>query len=117
MSTPYEKLEMRVKAVRAQAAIRAWEIRQHAHARGVWFEIERLFALTSRAWVLTEADVRKLTEMGRRPHAAGLRLHPPRRFFVIGSSDLAALAGAREVEVRLSSEIVSAPMLALVLFP
>jgi hypothetical protein len=114
--TPNEKLEMRVRSIRARAVIRAWEIRQHSYARGVWFEIERLFALTSRAWVLTEADVQQLTEMGRRPHDVGLRLQPPRRFFVIELRDLSTLTGAREIEVGLSSEIFSAPMLALVLF-
>jgi hypothetical protein len=116
LSTPNEKLEMRAKAIRAQAAIRAWEIRQHAHARGVWFEIERLFALTSRAWVLTEADVQTLVEMGRRPQDVGLRMQPPRRYFVIEVAEISALAGAREIAVGLSSEIVSAPMLALVPF-
>ena len=117
MSTPNEKLEMRAKAIRSRATIHAWEIRQHAHARGAWFEIERLFALTARAWVLTEADVRILTELGRRPHDAGGRLQPPRLYFVIEPADLPVLAGAREIEVRLSSEIVTAPALALVLFP
>jgi hypothetical protein len=67
--------------------------------------------------VLTEADARALVEMGRSPHDVGLRLQPPRRFFVIDLADLATLAGAREVEVRLSSEIFSAPTLGLVLFP
>jgi hypothetical protein len=116
MSTPNEKLEMRAKAIRSRATIRAWEIRQHAHARGAWFEIERLFALTSRAWVLTDADVQSLIEMGRTAHDAGGRLQPPRRYFVIESNDLSKLKGAREVEVRLSSEIVTSPALALVLF-
>ena len=116
MVTPNEKLETRARAIRARAAIRAWEMRQHVHARGVWFEIERLFALTSRAWVLTEADARTLTDAGHSPHDVGLRLHPPRRFFVIELAVLSTLPGAREVEVRLSSEIFSAPTLGLVLF-
>ena len=111
-----EKLEARAKAVRSRAAVQAWEIRQHAHARGTWFEIERLFALTSRAWVLTEADVQTLVEMGRRPCDVGLRMQPPRQYFVIELVDLGTLAGAREIKVQLSSEIVSAPSLALVLF-
>jgi hypothetical protein len=110
------KLEMRVRAIRSRAAIRAWEIRQHTHARGAWFEMERLFALTSRAWVLTEEDVQTLVQMGRRPHDVGLRMQPPRRYFVIDLADVAALTGAREIEVGLSSEIVSAPALALLLF-
>lgn len=116
MSTPNEKLEARARAVRSRAAIRAWEIRQHAHARGAWFEIERLFALTSRAWALSEADVQTLVAAGRRPDDAGLRLQPPRRYFVIEPAEISTLADAREIEVALSSEIVSASALALVLF-
>lgn len=116
MTTPNEKLEARVKAIRARATIRAWEIRQHAHARGAWFEIERLFALTSRAWVLSEADVQTLLKAGRRPDDSGLRLQPPRRFFVIEPGEVATLSDASEIEVALSSDIVSRPSLALVLF-
>ncbi|MGZ8709967.1 MAG: hypothetical protein ACXW28_07065 [Thermoanaerobaculia bacterium] len=116
MSAPNETLEARVRAIRSRAAIRSWEIRQHAHTRGVWFEIERLFALTSRAWALSEADVQTLTDAGRTPVACGLRLDPPRRFFVIEPDERSTLADAREVEVGLSSEIVSASALALVLF-
>src|SRR6185436_15641506 len=67
MTASSEKLQARAKAIRSRAAIRAWEIRQHGHARGVWFAIERLFALTSRAWVLSEADEQKLIAAGRRP--------------------------------------------------
>lgn len=116
MSTPNEKLEARIRAIRSRAGIRAWEIRQQAHARGVWFEIERLFALTARAWVLSETDVQTLADAGHTPVACGLRLDPPRRFFVIEPDVPSTLADAREVEVGLSSEIVSAPALALVLF-
>lgn len=116
MSGQSEKLEARARAIRSRATIRAWEIRQHAHARGAWFEIERLFALTSRAWALSETDVQTLVAAGRLPHGAGLRLQPPRRFFVIEPAEISTLACAREIEVALSSEIVSTPALALVLF-
>ncbi|HEV7238800.1 MAG TPA: hypothetical protein VGQ36_06130 [Thermoanaerobaculia bacterium] len=116
MSTPNERLEARAKAIRARASIRTWEIRQHAHARGVWFEIERLFALTSKAWVLSEADVQTLMNAGRRPDDSGLRLQPPRRFFVIQPGEVSTLTDASEIDVALSSEIVSRPSLALVLF-
>ena len=116
MNTPNERLEARAKAIRSRATIRAWEIRQHAHARGAWFKIERIFALTSRAWVLGEADVQTLIDAGHKPEDCGLRLQPPRRFFVIESNEVSTLADAREIAVALSSEIVSAPALALVLF-
>lgn len=116
MTASNERLEARARAIRSRAAVRAWEIRQHGHARGVWFEIERLFALTSRAWTISEADVEALMAAGRRPAEAGLRLHPLRRFFVVTAEEIATLTDAREIEVALSSEIVSAPALALVPF-
>ena len=116
MTAAIEMLKARAKAIRSRAVVRAWEIRQHGHARGVWLEIERLFALTSRAWALSEADVETLIAAGHKPDDSGLRLQPQRRYFVVNAEEIAKLAGAREIEVALSSEIVSAPALALVLF-
>lgn len=117
MSKANEMLEARARAIRLRAVIHAWEMRQRVNARGTSFEIERLFALTSRAWVLTETDVQRLIALGRRPHDAGLRLQPSRRYFVIEPADIALLADVREVEVRLGSEIFSARALGLFLFP
>jgi hypothetical protein len=116
MSVAIEKLETRARAIRSRAATRAWEIRQHAHARGVWFQVERLFALTERAFALTDADVQTLLASGHQPHDVGLHLQPPRRFFVVDAADIAQVAGAREVTVVRSSAIITAPALALVLF-
>src|SRR5205814_2627871 len=48
-----EKLHERVRALRARAAIQRWEIRQRGHAAGSWFALERLFALSRRAWILS----------------------------------------------------------------
>jgi hypothetical protein len=73
MSNANEKLEARARAIRSHAVIHAWEMRQHENARGVSFEIERLFALTSSMGV-DGSGRSKLTEMGRRPNDVGLRL-------------------------------------------
>ena len=54
MSGSTEKLHERVRALRARAAIQRWEIRQRGHAAGSWFALQRLFALSGRAWIISD---------------------------------------------------------------
>jgi hypothetical protein len=112
-----EKLEKRVREIRARAAVRAWEMRQHGRARGAWFAVEQLFALSAKAWVIGEADVQVLLAAGFRPHEAGLRLQPARHYFVVDAAEIAKLSHAREIALMVSSELLNARMLALVPFP
>jgi hypothetical protein len=70
VSAPTERLHQRARAIRARAAIQRWEIRQRKHAAGCWFALERLFALSRRAWVLSERDTDALVAAGHEPDPA-----------------------------------------------
>ena len=116
MSGSTEKLHERVRALRARAAIQRWEIRQRGHAAGSWFALERLFALSRRAWILSEQDAEALVAAGYEPDPAGLTLEQPRRIFVVRPDEIPSLAGAREISLRSSAELLLAPAIALVPF-
>ena len=116
MSGSTASLHERVREIRARAAIQRWEIRQRGHAAGSWFALERLFALSRRAWILSAEDAEALVAAGYEPHPAGLALEQPRRIFIVRPSDIPSLAGAREIALRSSVELLLAPAIALVPF-
>jgi hypothetical protein len=109
-------LHERVREIRARAAIQRWEIRQRGHAAGSWFALQRLFALSRRAWVLSAQDAEALVAAGYEPHPAGLALEPQRKIFIVRPSEIPSLAGAREIALRSSVELLLAPVIALVPF-
>jgi len=116
VSVSIARLHERVRALRARAAIQRWEIRQRGHAAGSWFALERLFALSRRAWILSAQDAEALVTAGYEPYPAGLALEKPRRIFIIRSDEIASLAGAREISLCSSVELLLAPAIALVPF-
>lgn len=116
MSASTARLHERVRALRARAAIQRWEIRQRGHAAGSWFALERLFALGRRAWILSAQDAEALVTAGYEPDPAGLALEQPRRIFIVRSDEIASLAGAREISICSSVELLLAPAIALVPF-
>lgn len=116
MSASIEILHARAKEVRARAATQRWEMRQRGHAGGAWHRLERLLALSQRAWTLSERDVATLTSRGHEQEAVGLAFEPSRAIFIVEMRDLEGLADAREIALRTSPELLLAPALALVLF-
>ena len=116
MSPSTARLHERARALRARAAIQRWEIRQRGHAAGSWFALERLFALSRRAWILSAQDAEVLVAAGYVPDPAGLALQEPRRIFIVRFDEIASLAGAREISLRSSVELLLAPAIALVPF-
>jgi hypothetical protein len=116
VSASTASLHERVRVIRARAAIQRWEIRQRGHAAGSWFALERLFALSRRAWILSAQDAETLVAAGHEPHPAGLALQQPRKVFIVSPSEIPSLAGAREIALRSSVELLLAPAIALVPF-
>ena len=116
MTAHIEILHARVKEIRARAATQRWEMRQLGHAAGAWRRLERLFALSNRAWMLSERDVATLRERGREPEAVGLAFEPTRAIFIVQMHDIETLEDAKEIALRTSPELLLAPALALVLF-
>jgi len=116
MSGPAERLAARARAVRSRALVRHWELRQLEHAAGAWHRLARLFALTRRAWAITDEDAAGLVEAGRQPHPVGLAFEPPLRLFLISDEQARALPGAREIALQASPELLTYRNLALVPF-
>lgn len=110
------RLEERAKAVRAKAAVRAWEYRQRHHAKGVWFRLRRLLAATASAWSLPEAEARRLIAEGCEPADVGSLLEPPKLLVVVPEKRLETISGLEPVDLRLGPELLAAPCLALVPF-
>ncbi len=108
-------LERRARAVRARAAVRAWEYRQRHHAKGVWFRLRRLLAATASAWSLPEEEARRLLAEGYRAAEVGDLLEPP-KVLVVVPERLRAVPGRVPVPLRLGPELLAARWLALVPF-
>lgn len=111
-----EGLAARLRAMRSRAAIRGWERRQLAHARGSWDRLARCLALMRSAWAISDEDVATLLASGRVPEPAGLAFEPPRHLFVVTEGELAKLTSARRVVLQASTELLATPNLALVRF-
>jgi len=116
MNGSTERLHERVRALRARVAIQRWEIRQRGHAAGSWFALERLFALSRRAWILSAQDAETLAAAGYEPDPAGLAFEQPRKIFIVRPDEIPSLAGAREISLCSSAELLLAPAIALVPF-
>jgi hypothetical protein len=109
-------LQARARAVRARAAVRAWEYRQRHHAKGVWFRLRRLLAATASAWTLPEEEARRLVAEGYESAAVGSLLEPPKILVLVPEERLQTVPGRAQIELRLGPELLGARCLALVPF-
>jgi hypothetical protein len=109
--------ERRLRELRSRVAVRAFEYRQRRHARGVWFRLRRLLALTSEAYVVSRAEGERLVAEGCRPDPVGRELAPSPLILVVPPSRAAHIPSARRLAVRLSAELLAAECLVLVPFP
>jgi len=115
-SAAQDALEVRARKVRTRAAIRAWEYRQRHHAKGVWFRLRRLLALSASAWSIPEAEADRLLAEGYEPDPVGALLEPPKVLLVVPEDRLSKVADHTAVPLRLGSELLAARFLALVPF-
>ncbi len=109
--------ERRLRELRSRVAMRAFEYRQRRHARGVWFRLRRLLALTREAYAVPREEGERLIAEGSRPDPVGWELAPSRLILVVPPSRAAQIPSARRLRVRLSAELLAAECLVLVLFP
>jgi hypothetical protein len=115
-SAAQNALEERVRQVRTRATIRAWEYRQRHHAKGVWFRLRRLLALSASAWNIPEAETARLLAEGYVPDPVGGLLEPPKVLLIVPEERLSRVAERIAVPVRLGPELLAARFLALVPF-
>jgi hypothetical protein len=109
-------LEARVRKIRSQAAVRAWEYRQRHLAKGVWVRLRQLLAQSASAWSLPEEEAQRLLAEGYEADAVGSLLEPPKLLFVIPEERLRGISGYAPIPLRLGPELLGTRWLALVPF-
>ena len=117
MSVPSLSLDRRAREVRSRAAIRGWEYRQRHRAKGTWQRLRRLLAETRECWEIPDQVAEQLLCEGVRPAPVGHELEPPKQIFVLPAARIAQVPERRPIRVGLSSELLAARCLVLVLFP
>ncbi len=108
--------ERRLNEFRSRVTMRRFEYRQRHHARGVWFRLRRLLALSSEAYAVPREEGERLNAEGCRPNPVGWELAPS-RLILVPASRAAQIPSARPLPVRLSAELLAAECLVLVPFP
>lgn len=111
-----ETLDRRVRQHRARMQERAFDYRQRNLSRGVWFRLRRVLADAREAFVISPDDAQRLLAAGCRPEPVGDELAPAKCILFASSEDIAQLASARPIAVRLTPDMLGAECLALVRF-
>ena len=109
-------LTARARAVRARAAVRAWEFRQRELAKGVWVRLARLLAGSESAWEIPCEAAAALEREGYPRAPVGRELSPELMLLVVPVERVVRIADARKLELRVSAELLAAPCIALVPF-
>jgi len=112
-----EAMHRRAAAVGSRAAVRAWEYRQRMHAKGVWFRLRRLLAGSSAVFEIPSSEIESLTAEGCTEEPVGLELEPPKAIMFVTAERAERIAGARQLPVKIGTELLAARCLALVRFP
>ncbi len=112
----HEAMHARARAVRARALIRSFEYRQRHLASGVWAELRMILAMTRCAYALDDDTARRLESEGMTPLAAGLRIAPPVRLYVVDAARAAELDPEAEIPVRLDDRLLRSGSVALLRF-
>jgi hypothetical protein len=108
-----EKLHARVRHMREQSLIRAWEYRQRTSSKGVWHRFRRVLVDAAEAWIIGEADADSLEARGCIPHPVGRELEPTKRLFFVSPEELERILQRKQVPVRLHGQLLLARSLVL----
>jgi len=111
-----DHLHERLRQMKARIAIQQWEARQVDHAGGVWFHLQLLLASTRRALVLTADEAAVLRNGGFEPDPIGMRLEPPKSFFVLSEEMVPPGVVGSEVPLQEAQRILLAPAAILIPF-
>ena len=115
-SRALDRMHARVRAVKARAAVHAWQYRQRRLAAGAWFRLRRVLTRARTAFVISDADARRLVADGYRAEPCGRELSPEKTLIFVDESRLSSIANRREIPVRLGPEFFAASSVALVPF-
>jgi hypothetical protein len=106
----------RLRELRSRMLLRAFDHRQRGHARGVWFRLRRTLTFASEAYALPRDEAERLISQGHQPEPVGQELAPPRLILFVPKEQVAKIASARPLAVRLNAEMLSVECVALVPF-
>lgn len=110
-----KSLEERAKRFRERQQVRAWEYRQLAGTKGVWYRLRRMLARAQRAYAVDDATMNDLIALGLRLEPVGGELAPSRRYVFVG--DEGVLDGrCTPLEVRLDAAMLASPNVVFVAF-
>lgn len=112
-----ESLHRRARAIRSRHLIRQRQFAQRDLAAGVWLDLRYELAAAQAAFAITEDTARTLEHRGHPPSAAGLRIDPPLRAYVIDEAELKDLPPARALAIRMDPALLRAGYVVLVRFP
>jgi hypothetical protein len=113
----HESMARALKEHKKRVLIRAWELRQLEHAKGVWFRLRRVLALSEAVYAIDDDATRELEERGHLPLPLGAELAPPKRLFVVDRSQLQPELTRRPLRIRLDAALLGAVNLVLVPWP
>ena len=108
-----ERLHARVRRMREQSIIRAWEYRQRSSSKGVWHRFRRVLVNAAEVWIIGELDADLLETCGFIPLPVGREFDPPKRLFFLTREDLETVLQRKQVPVRLHGELLLARDVAL----
>ena len=110
-------IERRLELFRSRIAVRAWEYRQHGHAKGSWMRLRRVLADAEAAYAVSVEEAASLIAEGLVPEPVGAEFSPPRTIVFAAEDRVQGLTSRRRVGLCLSPELLTAPTLVLVPFP
>jgi len=113
-----KSLQRRAQEIRTRAAVRAWDYRQRAYSRGVWFRLRRVLADAEDAYAISREDAAELVVEGYRPEPVGQELEPPKVLVFVSRERLSQCSSPRAVPlVGMGPALLAETHLALVRFP
>lgn len=110
----HDAMLQKLKQHRKRALIRAWEMRQLEHAKGVWYRLRYQLSMAERIYAIRTDQADMLASEGYAELAVGAELSPRKRLFSVPRSELSAELTAHPLAPRLSAAVLTAPNLLLV---
>ena len=110
------ELHIRLRRIRANRAILAWEYRQRRHSKGVWNSLRRVLADAESAWAIPCDEAERLEREGFHREVVGAELHPEKFLIFIPRWRLEKIAERARLKMRLDTEFFAAPCIALLHF-
>jgi len=112
-----QALHRRVAEIKARQTIRAWELRQNNHSKGVWFRLRRVLTDVRSVYTGSEQTVQALWAEEYKSEQVGKELEPTKELLFIEEWRLEQIPEQRLLAVRLDAAFLAERFLVLICFP